>query len=124
MSGLIERIEAAGEGSRKIDGDIAVDVKSVPPFVSHRDSPEWASWSGGRDYWDAPHYTTSVDAALTLVPEGFDWTLGHTNGGLTIHAEVGGRGDEYMRFGATPALALCAAALRARETTPSIKGGA
>jgi hypothetical protein len=54
---------------------------------------------------------------MTLVPEGFDWIIGHTNSGLTIHAEVGGRGGEYQRFAATPALALCAAALRARDAS-------
>lgn len=56
-----------------------------------------------------------LDAAMTLVPDGYDWIIGRTNDGLTIPAEVGGRGDEYMRFGNTPALALCAAALRARS---------
>jgi hypothetical protein len=61
----------------------------------------------------------SLDAAMTLVPEGFDWIIGRTNDGLTIHAEVGGRGDEFMRFAATPALALCAAALHARATGAS-----
>ena len=64
-------------------------------------------------------YTRSIDAAMTLVPEDFDWRLGRTNSGLTIHAEVGGQAEEDMRFGATPALALCAAALRARAATPS-----
>ena len=58
-------------------------------------------------------FTASLDAALTLVPEGFDWIIGRTNSGLTIHAEVGGQGGEFQRFANTPALALCAAALRA-----------
>lgn len=72
-----------------------------------------------------PPVTASLDAAMTLVPEGFDWILGRTNNGLTIHAEVGGRGDEFMRFGNTPALALCAASLRAiaqATATPPEKG--
>ena len=58
-----------------------------------------------------PAYTASLDAAITLVPKGFDWIIARTNGGLTVHAEVGNR---EMVFGATPALALTAAALRAR----------
>lgn len=57
-------------------------------------------------------YTASIDAAMTLVPEGFDWIIARANGGLTIHAEVGSR---EQVFGETPALALCAAALRARD---------
>ena len=54
-----------------------------------------------------------LDAALTLVPEGFDWAVFRTNGGLTVHAWCG---DCQDHFGATPALALCAAALRARAS--------
>ena len=98
MDELIARIEAASGGSRELDWEIHLrdGLDGVGAYGAH------------------PYYTSSIDAALTLVPDGFDWTLGHTNGGLTIHAEVGGRGDEYLRFGATPALALCAAALRAR----------
>jgi hypothetical protein len=65
-------------------------------------------------------YTASIDAAMMLVPEGYDWIIGRTNEGLTIHAEVGGRGGDYMRFGSTPALALCAAALRARAASPTL----
>lgn len=98
MEELIARIEAASGPDRELD-------KAVQTAI---DGFEHA------DHLSNKLFTGSVDAALMLVPDGFDWTLGHTNGGLTIHAEVGGRGDEYMRFGATPALALCAAALRAR----------
>jgi hypothetical protein len=59
-------------------------------------------------------FTASIDAAMTLVPEGFDWAVFRTNGGLTVHAWCGNREDV---FGATPALALAAAALRARAET-------
>lgn len=59
---------------------------------------------------DAP-YTASVDAAMTLIPEGYDWAVFHTNSGLTVHAWCGSRDDVFAN---TPALALTAAALRAR----------
>lgn len=60
---------------------------------------------------EAPAYTASLDAAMTLVPEGYDWAVFRTNGGLTVHAWCGSREDV---FAATPALALTAACLRAR----------
>jgi len=56
-------------------------------------------------------YTASLDHAMTLVPEDYDWAVFRTNGGLTIHAWCG---SKVEHFGGTPALALCAAALRAR----------
>jgi hypothetical protein len=66
-------------------------------------------------------YTASIDAAVTLVPEGCGYQIisGFDEDGLT-HASVyvpeidnGERGDS-----ATAALALCAAALRARYVKP------
>lgn len=60
-----------------------------------------------------PRYTASLDDALTLRPVGYDWIAGDVNGGFggTPYACVGSRVEH---FAATPALALCAAALRAR----------
>lgn len=60
-----------------------------------------------------PSYTASLDAALTLAPADHDWVVGNVNGhvGGTPYACVGSR-DQH--FAATPALALCAASLRAR----------
>lgn len=75
---------------------------------------------------DADNYTVNIDAALTLVPEGFYWdvSFGVTtdSGHGPFWAEcysfdkcVGFWGPEPATFGAlTPALALCIAALKAR----------
>ena len=62
---------------------------------------------------DAPAYTSSLDAAMTLVPDG--WTLFHLDGPFNngpCHATVA-NGDFAEGEAETPALALCAAALRA-----------
>ena len=64
-----------------------------------------------------PHYTTSIDAALTLVPEG--WVVSHAYWGrdksaFCLTKEVGIY-TEGQHAAATPALALCIAALKARE---------
>lgn len=61
-----------------------------------------------------PNYLASIDAALTLVPDDFWCNIGvrryhgEVSIGLAMTAEWFGRA-------ATPALAICAAALRARE---------
>jgi hypothetical protein len=64
-------------------------------------------------------YTTSLDAAVTLVPESHVWRVGSggCNGGYACTVGVGtgqpyGNGEN--RWAKTAALALCAAALRAR----------
>ena len=99
---LIARLEAATEGSRELHAETAGLRWNSVGFYYHQN---------GVDH-TGPNYTTSLDAALTLVPEEFDWTLGHTNSGLTIHAQVG---PKIECFADTPALALCIAALKARE---------
>jgi hypothetical protein len=58
-------------------------------------------------------YTSSIDAALTLVPEGY-WlklSAGPKGGGV---CELTLRTRRYVRDAETSALAICAAALRAR----------
>ena len=70
-----------------------------------------------------PAFTASLDAALTLVPEGLDWLV--RTGGLRFQAPfyahvylssgMFGKPDTRGEcYAATPALALTAAALRAR----------
>lgn len=65
---------------------------------------------------DAPAYTASLDAALTLVPDGWAYAF---SSNLIGPGNVAGcqRRDPFggsEATAATPALALCAAALRAR----------
>ena len=55
-----------------------------------------------------------LNAALTLVPEGYDWSLDNFDGDQgKPHAWVCKDGPFYNATAATPALALCAAALKA-----------
>lgn len=122
---LAERCEAAAGPDRELDQDIALALGWSPipnPTKAGGLVGRWTQPDGTMSGMEGPpQWTASLDAALSLVPEGFDWTLGRTNGGLTIHAEVGGHGGDFMRFAESPALALCAAALRARSTTPNTK---
>lgn len=68
---------------------------------------------------DAPRYTASLDAAMALVPEGYGWRLWVPNSTAlaSISVTMWGNGRSYAPHettAATPALALCAAALKAR----------
>lgn len=62
-------------------------------------------------------YTTSIDAAITLIPPGHAFSL-HVDADGTVFAGVmlddGDGCDNADQLGATAALALCAAAIRAR----------
>ncbi len=125
LEALAKRCEAVAGPNRDLDVAIAVavdwrwdDWEEGEATARGQAEKHGLSWLVGRategmnSMWrNIPRVTASLDAAMALVPEGFDWIIGRTNDGLTCHAEVGGRGDEFMRFAATPALALCAAAL-------------
>lgn len=131
---LAARCEAADGGDRGLDAEIASACNVIPEnyeraIVHGVEQPYW--WKVPHDKWALDwtpfKYTTSLDAAMTLVPEGYrlqlsDWdheTLrahGPWQAILTPH----GRRCDFSRcmplcdHAATPALALCAAALRAR----------
>lgn len=57
---------------------------------------------------------------MSRIPDGADWLIGRTNGGLTIHAKVGA-GDEF--FGNTPQDALDGAVAEFLAATPGSKIG-
>lgn len=104
---LADRVEALKAPDEHIDWLIE-NALGLARFELDRPDPRSEGWLDKRV--KPKPYTASLDAAMTLVPDEYDWILGRTNGGLTIHA----RGDEFMRFGATPALAICVAAIHAR----------
>lgn len=102
MTDLITRLESADGPSRELDAEIAV-VCGIDIGRSKGDPNDHR----------LPAYTASIDAALTLVPEGRHteieiWTDGRGR------AEFNGVGTTCGAWGRTPALALAAAALKAR----------
>lgn len=127
LRALAKRVEAATGPDRALDFAI-MRVAGWEEYVRHRGGllagiPCWRHPDGR--IVEAPfHYTASLDAAASLVPEGLSWQSGrrcHSDDGWFGHSIVwepsDPRDDEAMRFmasAATPALALCAAALRAR----------
>ena len=66
-------------------------------------------------HWASPHYTTSLDAALTLVPEGCWLSIEFAGGSREWPVvETGGGCVPRKTQARTVALALCIAALRAQ----------
>lgn len=123
MKELIERLEKATEGSRELDCEIAFldgwRCKTIDTIGLCWKKGDW-SWTQ-EDYEHPPCYTTSLDAALSLVPRGHMWALVCTKvvGIEAPHIAVvrPGDTDEDSRptyKAPTPALALCIAALKAR----------
>lgn len=66
-----------------------------------------------------PRYSASIDAAMTLVKvggdDGFCLRVLTSDNGVAHLAEVWRDDDEHHGRGATPAIALCIAAIRARS---------
>ena len=67
------------------------------------------------DYAMCPKFTSSIDAALTLVPESLEWQVQMIEP-LDYSAWVTGGldGELFEATAPTPAIALCIAALKAR----------
>ena len=110
MRDLIERLEAATGPDR--DLDIAIWRAGLRPDAPATFVPlPWLH-----------NYTSSIDDALTLVPEGWKWSLFSADDRAKACAYIVpamGRlpWPEWVEdiHAATPALALCIAALKARE---------
>jgi hypothetical protein len=107
MNDLIERLEKATGRDLSLDYQIELYVRDGKPLP--RDSQNWPI--GVKDY------TSSIDAALTLVPKGLNYVLKARNPGAKSEARVGGpQGGFIIKDGehSSPAIALCIAALKAR----------
>lgn len=126
LEDLIVRLEKASDGSRELD----CLIRSIL-------TPIYSGWtyggsSSGISVWNSPdgteheecfvsNYTTSLDAALTLVPDGFMWLCrdgipgGDAIGRSEPYANVRRTSTSHNNgYGATPALALVIACLKAR----------
>lgn len=111
---LIERVERASGPDRELDGKIALSLGWTFEKMKGDARPYYRKPGVTRYYErsEPPAYTAALDAAMTLVPRYLvnELTL---VGGSYWQATVG---DEQADA-ATPALALCAASLKARLHT-------
>jgi len=115
---LADRVEAATGPDRDIDCWIENRL-DLAKFVPDSPAPHGGGWLDKRV--EPKPYTASLDAAMTLVPEGAFWSItmrGKQQGGYHACCQIEGSLD--WREGATPALALTAAALRAQATNNTI----
>jgi hypothetical protein len=95
IADLIAQLKAASEGSQGLNIEISLLVL-----------PQRSSELALRDY------TRSLDAALTLVPEGRAWVVRDLKPGC--YAAIFTGQDRGVAKAATVPLALCIAALRVR----------
>jgi len=110
LADLLYRVLEGSGPDRELDAEIAVliggwerrwfggDGHPSPGFYWRKGDYSWT-----KDGDTPPYSTASLDAAVTLVPEECGWMV------MSSAAKVG----VWPSHGATPALALCAAALRA-----------
>lgn len=97
---LIEQLEKATEPDRKLDLAIETEIGNLT----------LATW------YNLPTYTSSIDAALTLVPEGRTVGMSLGKEGCGAWVEVQRDLPKIASACKSPALALCIAALKARLT--------
>lgn len=119
---LADRVEAAGieallgPTAWQINGDIAETMGLVPEGLYRGQGDAADRWFANvvRRY-QAPSFTTSLDAAMSLVPEEASWSL-YDIVGKRESVRMHGDGYDVLCAAATAALALTAAALRAHAS--------
>lgn len=100
LTGRVTHPRKPGWTFEKQDAEWKLARLADSPFISQASRP-------------APLYTASLDAALTLVPEGWTWARYH--GGVFECAVLDERRSRFERGeAATPARALIAACIKAR----------
>ena len=117
---LIERVEKASEGSRELDDDISFALCSLG--CSFPAGHAYNRITGARTAIAARHYTTSIDAVLTLIDPADEWELSTLYS--IARATVGLNRDHQTTWpgygehkGGDPVLALLSASLRAHMGT-------
>lgn len=123
---LAERVEALTGPCRETDVMIELAVGKNGPAIqeimagSPHNTIDEVAKAADRDvsimFHRVPRYTASLDAAMTLVPAGQDWMVDNFDGlaaRMCSASVFNAKADDFGAFAATPALALCAAALRA-----------
>ena len=116
---LLARVQEGSGEDRALNADIAVTLGGWQRKWHDSERPHGWYWRRGDYSWTAEmdgypsDYLGSLDAALTLVPEGWTWARFH--GGVFECAMLDDRRALFERgAAATPARALIAACIKAR----------
>lgn len=116
MSDLLDKLQSASEGSRELDAMIANELGILGGMAYDH----WAAIEA-----HAPHYTTNLQDAVSLVPEG--WLVDQVGEWESPVLRARGpwlailkRPPDYKQVvrcdhAPTPALAFCAAIIKAHE---------
>lgn len=126
---LIERLESATKPSSALNKeicDLVFDIEWRPYSTSRRVRTHWGYKRGTDDVVfygidRIPRYTASIDEALTLVPEEWEAILYTETPQAEMYPTSGVKrpaGIKFRDVGANLAIALCIAALKAREAKP------
>ncbi|KKM06711.1 hypothetical protein LCGC14_1741200 [marine sediment metagenome] len=130
LKSLIAELEQAKEGNRELSDRVLLAVGWLGQSASSKVAgilvPHWKSPDGRDVLVDLrPCPTTSLDAALTLVPKNCGWHVDNDGEACIFRLEKGkgqagwpiiGECDNSKRhYEPAPALALCVAALKARD---------
>lgn len=115
LSDLIAKLERATASDRALDSSIKLGFAACL-FAAGATKGDAVRILGGDLYADPMPYTSSLDAALTLVPEGHGWILDFMDPyepDAAVGSQVCSRdhGDPEPK---NPALMLCVAAMKAR----------
>lgn len=130
---IIKRLEAATGPDRSLDtavmqaiGYEAKDVLGERPGRFEQLTGYLCRKPGDAHWTPTPHVTRSIDAALTLVPDGWAWQVGPFNFKRISWAQLAEPADDIQGYGpgiknraqadhVVPAISLCIAALKARQ---------
>lgn len=111
---LAARCETAERPDQELFDTAFVAVHGPKPPRVHGGSTDLGNWLASYNrFYDLMKSEAWLDAALMLVPERGVWTVASASAAIDAgpYAAV----DEHIAEAATPALALCAAALRAKD---------
>lgn len=114
LTSLIERVAAATEGGRELDHAIHYQVVVVK---SDRFTEQSWTQKATAENWNTPRYSTSIDAVLTLLPEGLEFEFTNLYGVAAVSMGINTESPCYARReDGNITLALLSAILRARQT--------
>lgn len=121
LTELIAALEVAKEGSRELDAAVWRQAGFRVRFGLARNDYEYLREIplGGSGWEVLPRSTSSIDAALTLVPEGWIWHLWAVDDGLPSAELTKGERKVWGLLANAgvphhPAIALCIASLKSR----------
>lgn len=137
MMTILDQLQNASEGNRELDAQIGAKIRYFSdkaedwmrgwqgPIAPYLEKPGhiacWHTDGKMSVWWSVPYYTTSLDAALTLVPEGWGWSISRISNpnrpiGVGYSASLHNDGIHppiWIKHEGSPVLALCEAIMKA-----------